>query len=82
MLRALIAIFVNIYMDGEKMFRGGGCVLYISLLAMASLFHWLDSTDILSNNIKLYIYVVLLILALTLLAWFTYYCIKHRNDDD
>lgn len=78
-------MLVSIYVDGEKMFKGGGCVLYIYLFSMGFLFHWLKTTSLMSEKTKFYIYIILLVLAVALLVWFTYYCIKdsrrNKNKD-
>lgn len=42
-----------IYMSGENMFKGGGCVLYIFLLGFSLFFQWINETKLLSLNGKI-----------------------------
>lgn len=53
MVRAILALLYNIYMSGENMFKGGGCVLYIFLLGFSLFFQWINETKLLSLNGKI-----------------------------
>ena len=76
MVRAILALLYNIYMSGEKMFKGGGCVLYIFLLGFSLFFQWINETKLLSLNGKIVVLVIFMVILLVFLLLVIYWEIR------
>ena len=76
MARVILAILYNVYMCGESMFKGGGCVLYFFLFGSTLLCEWIHKTKLLSLNAKIVVCNIILVILLAIFLLFTYWRIR------
>jgi Ca2+/Na+ antiporter len=76
MVRAILALLYYIYMSGENMFKGGGCVLYIFLLGFSLFIQWINETKLLSLNGKIVVLVIFMVILLVFLLLVIYWEIR------